>query len=510
MTAATPSVSPTTLRRTTRPSPTNSTGVRVMVRGSSTVKAKGISGSRRAGVVRSKPLPLIFTVLASASPGRPHRSFQRIWATSSNGIRALDRCSWLIRSLAGDYTPIAIRYQLYCAALSPQQPISGAALARFPPSQRWTSSCYPGEPAANLALFQRTDHQGCGREVQGRKRMKLGELAKRLGCALEGTADVEITGVTGMDEAGESEVTFFSNPKYQAKLETTRAAAIIVALDVQAPGRTLLRSGNPYLAFAHALEVFAPPSRPQSGIHPTAVIAPGAKLGRNPSIGPYVVIEDGVRLGDDCVLKSFVMIYHGAAIGDRFLAHSHAVVRERTRIGNDVVLQNGAVIGADGFGFAKQADGSYYKIVPSGVVVIEDGVEVQAHSCIDRPSVGETRLRRGVKVDNLVQVGHGCDVGEDTLLCSQVGLAGTSKVGRQVVLTGQVGVAGHLTIGDHAIVTPQSGVPNDVAPHTVVSGSPAIDHARWLKCVALYARLPEIYATCRKAESFLESKGGRE
>jgi UDP-3-O-[3-hydroxymyristoyl] glucosamine N-acyltransferase len=340
--------------------------------------------------------------------------------------------------------------------------------------------------------------------------MKLGELAERLGCTLEGPGEVEITGITGMDEACESEVTFFSNPKYQRKLQTTHAAAIIVAPGVEAPGRTLLRSDNPYLTFAQAIEVFAPPSRPKPGIHPTAVITPGSKIGRNPSIGPYVVIEDSVRVGDDCVLKSFVMIYRGAVIGDRFVAHSHAVVRENVRIGNDVMLQNGAVLGADGFGFAKQADGSYYKIVPSGVVVIEDGVEVQAHSCIDRPSVGETRLRRGVKVDNLVQVGHGCDVGEDTLLCSQVGLAGTSKLGRQVVLTGQVGVAGHLTIGDNVIVTPQSGVPNDVEPNQTISGSPAIDHARWLKCVALYAKLPEIYAAFRKAESFLESKGGRE
>ncbi len=338
--------------------------------------------------------------------------------------------------------------------------------------------------------------------------MKLAELAERLGCALEGPGDLEITGVGGMDEALETDLTFFSNPKYRGKLRTTRAAAVIVAPDVQAPGRTLLRSQNPYLTFAKALELFAPPSRPRPGVHPTAVIAPDARIGRNPCIGPYVVIEEGVRLGDDCVLKSFVSIYRGAQIGDRFLAHSHAVVRENVRIANDVILQNGAVVGADGFGFAKQADGSYYKILQAGTVVIEDGVEVQAHSCIDRPSVGETRLRRGVKIDNLVQVGHACDVGENSLLCSQVGLAGTTKVGRQVVLTGQVGVAGHLTIGDNVIVTPQSGVPNDVAPDRVVSGSPAIDHALWLKAAAIYAKLPEIYAAFRKVQSFLESKGG--
>ena len=328
--------------------------------------------------------------------------------------------------------------------------------------------------------------------------MKLGDLAARLGCSLDGPADTEITGVAGMDEARESDLTFLSNPKYRRKLQTTRAGAIIVGSDIEAPGHALLRSDNPYLAFAKAVELFRPQARPAPGIHPTAVISPDVTLGRNPSIGPYVVIEEGVVLGDDCVLKSFVMIYRNAQIGDRFLAHSHAVVRENVRIGSDCVLQNGAVIGADGFGFAKQSDGSYYKIAPAGTVVVEDGVEVQAYACIDRPSVGETRLRRGVKVDNLVQVGHSCDIGENTLLCAQVGLAGSTKVGRQVVLTGQVGVAGHLTIGDNVIATAQSGIPSDVAPDSIVSGYPAIDNALWLKCAAIYSKLPEIYATLRK------------
>ena len=338
--------------------------------------------------------------------------------------------------------------------------------------------------------------------------MKLGELAARLECALEGSGEIEITGVAGMDEASETAVTFLANPKYAGKLRTTRAAAIIVARDVPAPGRALLRSDNPYLAFAKALELFHPPAPADRGIHPTAVVAPGARIGRNPSIGPYVVIEEGAVIGDDCVLKSFVAIYSGARIGHRFFAHSHAVVRENVRIGNNVILQNGAVIGADGFGFAKQADGSYYKIVQSGAVVIEDDVEVQAYAAIDRPSVGETRLRRGVKVDNLVQVGHSSDVGENTLLCSQVGLAGSSRIGRNVVLTGQVGVAGHLTIGDNVIATAQSGIPNDVPANTIVSGYPAIENARWLKCAVIYSKLPEIYATFRKVRSFLDSKDG--
>jgi len=333
--------------------------------------------------------------------------------------------------------------------------------------------------------------------------MKLGELAARVECQLEGPADLEISGIAGMDEASATEITFLSNPKYEPKLCSTRAAAVIVGLEIDTRGRPALRSTNPYVAFAKALEVFAPPRRPPAGIHPTAVISAGARIGRNPSIGSYVMVEDGAQIGDDCVLKSFVMIYAGATIGDRFLAHSHAVVRENVRIGNDVILQNGAVIGADGFGFARQADGSYYKIVQSGTVVIEDGVEVQAHSCIDRATVGETRLRRGVKVDNLVQVGHGCDVGENTLLCAQVGLAGSSKIGRQVILTGQVGVAGHLTVGDNVIVTPQSGVAGDLEPNRTVSGSPTIDHFVWLKNAAIMSHLPEMYSVFRKVRSSL-------
>ena len=337
--------------------------------------------------------------------------------------------------------------------------------------------------------------------------MRLKDIADRLGCKLEGPENLEITGVAGIEEAAQTDLTFLANPKYAPKVETTQAGAVIVGTDFQAPRRSLLRSDNPYLAFAKAIEMFHPAERPPAGIHPTAVVAPSARIGRNASIGPYAVIEDDAALGDDCIVKSFVVIYRGARIGDRFMAHSHAVVRENVRIGNDVILQNGAVVGADGFGFARQSDGSYYKIAPSGTVVVEDGVEIQAHSCIDRATVGETRLGQGVKVDNLVQVGHGCDVGDNTLLCSQTGLAGSTRLGRNVVMTGQTGAAGHLTIGDNVIVTPQSGVPNDIASGRIVSGSPTMDHALWLKSTALFARLPEIYQTLRKIRRYLEKSG---
>ena len=334
--------------------------------------------------------------------------------------------------------------------------------------------------------------------------MKLGELAARLECKLEGAPDLEISGVAGMEEAQAGQITFLSNPKYRSKLGATQATAIIAGSDVDTLGKATLRSADPYMSFAQALEVFYPFQRPAAGIHPTAVIAPDVKLGRNASIGAYVVIEAGAEIGDDCILKSHVTIYPRVKIGHRFFAHSHSTVRENVCIGNDVILQNGVVIGGDGFGFVPRPDGTFYKIPQTGIVVIEDGVEVQANSCIDRAAVGETRLHRGVKVDNLVQVAHGCDIGENSLLCSQVGVSGSAKLGRNVILTGQVGVVGHLTIGDRVIATPQTGIPNDVPPNTTVSGTPAIDHTLWLKASAAYKRLPEMFAGFRKLKGLLE------
>jgi UDP-3-O-[3-hydroxymyristoyl] glucosamine N-acyltransferase len=260
----------------------------------------------------------------------------------------------------------------------------------------------------------------------------------------------------------------------------------------------MLRSKNPYLDFARALEFFYQPPKYAPGIHPTAVVHSSAKIGANAHIGPYVVIAEDVVIGDNAVLLAHVVIYRGVNIGNGFLAHAHAVVREFCRIGNNVVLQNGVVVGGDGFGFAKDDKCHWHKIVQSGPTVIEDDVEIQANACIDRASVGETRVSRGAKIDNLVQVGHGSSVGEDTLLCAQVGLAGSTDVGSKVILAGQVGVAGHCTIGDGAIATAQSGIPNDVPAGAVVSGYPAIDNKLWLRCVAVFNRLPEIAKLLRK------------
>jgi UDP-3-O-[3-hydroxymyristoyl] glucosamine N-acyltransferase len=331
--------------------------------------------------------------------------------------------------------------------------------------------------------------------------MKLNELAERLGATLTGgDGQAEITGVSGIEDAGPGEVTFVANPKYAALARTTRAAAVIVEPGFAETPVPTLRVDNPYLAFARAIECFYQPPAYAPGIHPTAIIAPGAKLGQRAHLGAYVVILEGVTLGDDAILLPHVVLYPHVTIGDRFFAHAHAVVREHCRLGDDVVLQNGAIIGADGFGFAKGPDGRWVKIVQSGPAVLDDAVEVQANACIDRASIGETHIAKGVKVDNLVQVGHGSTVGENTLLCAQVGLAGSTTIGKNVILAGQVGVAGHLTVGDGAIATAQSGIPGDVAPGAVVSGYPAMDNRTWLRTVAAINRLPALMRKLRASE----------
>ncbi|HEX5282934.1 MAG TPA: UDP-3-O-(3-hydroxymyristoyl)glucosamine N-acyltransferase [Bryocella sp.] len=338
--------------------------------------------------------------------------------------------------------------------------------------------------------------------------MKLAPLAEKLGAALtpapgktvDSLSGLEITGVAGLEKAGPREVSFLTNVRYSPLARKTKAAALLVEPDAPEFPLPTLRVANPYLAFARALELFHPTRRFPPGVHPTAVVSPSARIGARAHLGAYIVVGDDVVIGDDTVLLPHVVIYPGARIGNRFFAHAHAVVREQCVLGDDVTLQNGAVIGADGFGFARSADGSWTKILQTGPAVLEDQVEVQANACVDRASVGETRIARGAKIDNLVQVGHGSTVGENSLLCAQVGLAGSSTVGKNVILAGQVGVAGHLTIGDGAVATAQTGIPSDVAPGAVVSGYPAMDNKAWLRTVAAVNRLPELIRKLRSQE----------
>lgn len=323
--------------------------------------------------------------------------------------------------------------------------------------------------------------------------MKLAQLASTLGVRLEnGSPETEITGVAGIEEAGSGHVTFVANPKYAAAAKTTKASAVIVDENFPAIPTAMLRSKNSYLAFARAIELFYQPPQYEPGIHPTAVVHASAKIGANAHIGPYVSIDRDVQIGDNATLLAHVVIYSSVKIGGNFFAHAHSMVREHCRLGDNVVLQNGVVVGSDGFGFAKDDAGHWYKIVQSGPTIVGDNVEVQANSCIDRASVGETRIANGVKIDNLVQVGHGSMIGEDTLLCAQVGLAGSTEIGKSAILAGQVGVAGHCKVGDRVIITAQSGTHGDIADGSMISGSPGFDHKQWLRSTAIFSKLPEL------------------
>jgi UDP-3-O-[3-hydroxymyristoyl] glucosamine N-acyltransferase len=322
--------------------------------------------------------------------------------------------------------------------------------------------------------------------------MKLAELALALGADVHGDGDAEITGVAGLEEAGPEDVTFVANPRYSALARTTNAAAVLVTPDFPEIDTPTLRTANPYLAFAKAVQLFYREPVYAPGIHPSAVVHPSARVGKDAHIGAFAVVSEGVTIGDHATLLPHVVIYPWASIGDHFYAHAHSVVREYCRVGDNVVLQNGVIVGCDGFGFAKDDQGIWHKIVQSGPTIIEDHVEIQANSTVDRASVGETRIGPGVKIDNLVQVGHGSKVGANTLLCAQVGLAGSSEIGRNSILAGQVGVAGHCKLGDGVIMTAQSGVSHDVPAGKMISGSPAFDNRQWLRSTAIFSRLPDL------------------
>ncbi len=330
------------------------------------------------------------------------------------------------------------------------------------------------------------------------------ELANRLGCQLAGDPALGITGVAGMEQAGPDQLTFLANPKYGVKAKKTRAGAMLVQEPIANLNLTFLISKNPYHDFARALGFFYQPPAPPASIHPTAVVSPSATIGPNASIGAYAVIGDGVTIGANAVIHPHVVIYPGVTIGDDFLAHAHAVVREYCTIGHRVILQNGVIIGGDGYGFAKTREGTHYKIVQSGVTILEDDVEIQTNTSIDRASIGETRVKRGAKVDSLVQVGHGCVVGEDNIICAQVGLAGSTILEKNVLLAGQVGVSGHLTIHDNVVVYAQSGVGHETPAGSVISGSPAYDVKQWLRTITALPKLGDMVKRLRELEDKVE------
>ena len=324
--------------------------------------------------------------------------------------------------------------------------------------------------------------------------MKLRELAERLDCRLEGDGEVDIRRVAGIEHAEAGDLTFVANPKYHQHLSTTQASAIILSDQAPAEGMraSVLRSANPYLAFAKAVGLLTHSTPPVRGRDPLSAVSATATLGAEVSIGAFAVIGDGAVIGARTIVFPNAVIGPGAIVGDDCVVHAHVSIRERVRVGHRVIVQDGAVIGSDGFGFVRQPDGSHFKIPQHGDVVVEDDVEIGANTTIDRPAVGETRIGAGTKIDNLVQIAHGVIVGRRVLFAAQVGIAGSTTIEDDVVLAGQVGVAGHLRIGRGVVATAQTGVPNSVDAGTMISGYPAIPNRDWLKASAVFRQLPAL------------------
>jgi UDP-3-O-[3-hydroxymyristoyl] glucosamine N-acyltransferase len=344
--------------------------------------------------------------------------------------------------------------------------------------------------------------------------MRLSELADQVGGELHGDGDLEIRGVAGIRDAREGDLTFLGHPRYENFLKTTQATAVIMQRANGLAGRTaVIENPNPYLAFQKAMRIlYGDRYLPAAGVHPTALIDPAARIGRDVSIGPYVVVESGVEIGDGCVIRAGVYVGADTSIGARTHVYPNVVIRERVTIGCDNILHAGAVIGDDGFGFAR--DGAEQRKIPQiGRVVLGDNVEIGSNSCVDRATIGETSIGRGCRIDNLVQIGHNVQIEENAVICAQAGIAGSTRIGKRVMAGGQAGVAGHVTVGDDVEIGAQAGVIGNVDPGDRVSGYPARPHAEQLRTIAASRRLPELLKKIERLERRLaalerESGGG--
>jgi UDP-3-O-[3-hydroxymyristoyl] glucosamine N-acyltransferase len=339
--------------------------------------------------------------------------------------------------------------------------------------------------------------------------VNLRALAEHLGCRLDGDGDVDITGVAGIEAAEPGQITFLANAKYQGALARTRASAVIAREEYQSAPCPVLRTSDPYLAFARAVGLFAPEWRPAPGVHGLAAIATSAAIGAGVSIGAFVSVGENVRVGARTVLFPNVTIGPGAVIGDDCVIHSNVAIRERVTIGHRVVLQNGVVVGGDGYGFVRRGDGTHEKIPQVAAVIIEDDVELGANTTVDRPAVGETRIKAGTKIDNLVMIGHGVSVGRNVLMAAQVGVAGSTEIGDDAIFGGQVGIGGHLSIGRGTIAVGQSGITNSVPDGSLLAGYPAIDNREWRRSSVIFRRLPELKKRIEELEARVAELTGR-
>lgn len=330
--------------------------------------------------------------------------------------------------------------------------------------------------------------------------MKLSELAEKTDSRIEqGATDLEITGAAGLDIAQNEQITFLANPKYTPQIKTTSASAIFLRETelIERADIAVLRAKDPYLAYTRALRLFHPEPRRAAFVHPSAVVDETAEIGADVFIGANSVIGADCRIAAGVQILPNVTVYENVSIGKDSIIHSNVSIRENCEIGERAVVYNNAVVGSDGFGYAKDENRRWLKIPQTGRVVIEDDVEIGAGTAIDCASVGETRIKRGAKIDNLVQIGHSCTIDEDALVCAQTGLAGSSVIGKRVILAGQVGIAGHLKVGDDAVITAKSATSHDVEPGKILSGIPAFDNREWLRSIAAFRRLGEIARAVR-------------
>lgn len=319
----------------------------------------------------------------------------------------------------------------------------------------------------------------------------LQEIADYLGGVVLGDPAHAVNGLAPLEAATPDKITFLANPRYAAKVQETAAGAVLMVAGGEGYGRNVIEVANPYLAFAKLLTLFYVKKHPVLGVSPNANLGANVAIGEDVSIYPGVTVGDGVKIGNRCVIHPGVVLYQSVTVDDDTIIHANVTVRERCRIGKRCVIQPGAVIGSDGFGYAPDGSG-YYPIPQIGIVVLDDDVEIGANSCIDRAALEATHIRRGTKLDNLVQIAHNCQVGEDCMIVSQVGISGSTKIGNHVTLAGQVGVAGHISIGDNVMVGAQSGVPGSLAANMGYSGSPVLPHKSWLKSMAIVGHLPEL------------------
>ncbi len=348
-------------------------------------------------------------------------------------------------------------------------------------------------------------------EQRNDPRFTLAQLADRLGGEVVGDSDLPLTGIRSLHQAGPGDLSFFTNPKYHAQLENTAAGAIIVPQGVRPPGKNLIVCAHPYLAFARSLELFHPPAQPEeTGVAPQAHVAGDCRVGPGVTVMPLAYVGPGCVLGDSVLIMPGAVLVGEVEVGEGSVIHPNVTVGRGTRIGCRVVIHGGTVLGSDGFGYVPDADGRQRKIPQVGRVVVEDDVEIGANVTVDRATLGETRIGRGTKIDNLVQLAHNVKVGEDSILVAQVGVSGSTRLGNRVTIAGQAGVGGHLEVGDGITITARAGVTKDVRREGIYSGFPLMEHGRWRRVHAAYARLPELLRRLKRLEKAVDTSTGSE